>query len=107
MYETNKRVNKMTGDRNPAISREDNALLSKYVTITIPKETATVQSQNSDKIYHINIKEQTCECPDYTFRNTYCKHLQAVDLKIQQDRRFDEIAREDTQGLIRKDLLLK
>jgi len=97
----------MTGERNPAIQREDNGLLlSKYVTITIPNETATVNSQSSDKIYHINIKEQTCECPDFTFRNTYCKHLQAVDLKIQQDKKFDEIAREDTQGLIRKDLLL-
>lgn len=97
----------MTGERNSAISREDNALLlSKYVTITIPKETATVQSQSNDKIYHINIKEQTCECPDYIYRGTYCKHLQAVDLKIQQTDKFKEIAREDTQGLIRKDLLL-
>ena len=95
-----------TGERNTAISREDNAsLLTKYVTITIPGETAIVQSQSSDKIYHINIKEQTCECPDYTFRNTYCKHLQAVDLKVQQTAKFDEIT-EDTQGLIKKDLLL-
>ncbi|MBA4719161.1 MAG: hypothetical protein HRO68_08750 [Nitrosopumilus sp.] len=71
----------MTGERNPAISREDNALLlSKYVTITT-NETATVQSQNSDKIYHINIKEQTCECPDYICRGTY-----SVDGKVTQIR---------------------
>lgn len=95
-----------TSERNPISSRKDNALLlSKYVTITIPHETATVNSQSNDKIYHINIKEQTCECPDYIYRGTYCKHLQAVDFKIQQDI-IDEIAIENTQGLIRKDLLL-
>ena len=94
----------MTGERNAALSREDNAsLLTKYVTITIPGETATVQSQSDDKIYHINIKEQTCECRDFKYRGTYCKHLQAVDRKIQQVK-LDVI--EDTQGLIRKDLLL-
>ncbi len=101
-----------TDERNTALSREDNAsLLTKYVTITIPGESATIQSQSNDKIYHINIKEQTCECPDYKYRNSYCKHLQAVDLKILDEKtkakkNFDHIAREDTQGLIDKRLLL-
>lgn len=96
----------MTGERNQSISRKDNALLlSKYVTITIPNQSATVQSQSNDKIYHINMAEQTCECPDFTYRNTYCKHLQAVDLYLETKKKFDDIT-EDTQGLIRKDLLL-
>ena len=70
-------------ERNPAIKRElDAHLLQNTVTITVPGETATVQSQSQDKIYHINIKEQTCECPDFIHRGTYCKHLQAVDQHI-------------------------
>jgi len=69
--------------RNPADKREnDGHLLAKYVTITVEGETATVQSQTNDKIYHINIKEMTCECPDFVHRGTYCKHLQAVDFKV-------------------------
>lgn len=57
-------------------------MLEMTVTIT-SKSTATVQSQSSDKIYHINGDE--CECPDYQFRGNYCKHLKARDLKVLSD----------------------
>ena len=53
-------------------------LLKKYVTLG-PRNTATVQSQSSDRIYHINGDD--CECPDNQERKNYCKHLQARDLK--------------------------
>ncbi len=50
------------------------------MTVTLTSETtAIVQSQASDKIYHIN--EDECECPDHKFRGNYCKHLKARDLK--------------------------
>ncbi len=50
------------------------------MTVTLTSETtAIVQSQASDKIYHINGDE--CECPDHKFRGNYCKHLKARDLK--------------------------
>jgi hypothetical protein len=81
--------------RNPALKREaDAGLLAATVTITVPGESATVQSQSQDKIYHVNIKEQTCECPDFEHRGTYCKHLQAVDqhIMLQESQEKKEIA---------------
>ena len=81
--------------------------LLQFVTITVKGESATVQSQSEDKIYHINIKENTCECPEFTYRANHCKHLQAVDLKIAQEEYISQQGRENTQGLVRKDLLLE
>jgi len=52
-------------------------LLVKCVTKT-SDTTWTVQSQSSDKIYHINGDE--CECPDNSKMGNNCKHLQARDL---------------------------
>lgn len=79
----------MTGERNPVLRSDSKAeLLKKYVTITT-ETTATVQSQSDDKIYHIDLVEQTCECPDFKFRGNYCKHLQAVDLVL-LDRKKEE-----------------
>ena len=98
----------MSSTRNPMLPSSSKAqLLVPYVTITIPGESATVQSQSEDKIYHINIIENTCECPEFTYKGNHCKHLQAVDLKILQNEKFEGIARENTQGLIKKDLLLE
>jgi len=73
----------MMDARNEAMKRENDAkLLAHHVTVTVPGQTAAVQSQSNDKIYHVNIKEQTCECPDFVHRGTYCKHLQAVDFHM-------------------------
>jgi len=72
----------MTDERNQMLRSDKKAqLLVRYVTITTPT-TATVQSQSEDKIYHVNIEEGVCECPDSKFRGNYCKHQQAVDLKL-------------------------
>ena len=99
---------KTTTLRNPMLQSSTKAqLLVPYVTITVPGESATVQSQSEDKIYHVNIKENTCECPEFKYRGNHCKHLQAVDLKIAQAEYISEQGRENTQGLIRKDLLLE
>ena len=51
-------------------------LLVKCVTKTTDT-TWIVQSQSSDKIYHINGDE--CECPDNQKAGNYCKHLMARD----------------------------
>ncbi len=61
------------------IERDHKAqLLAQGVTLT-SETTATVQSNTSDKIYHINGDE--CECPDHKFRGSYCIHLKARDIK--------------------------
>lgn len=129
--------------RNAALSREDNAkLLSKHVVITVPNETAMCPSlTDPSKMYHVNIKEGSCDCPDNQYRGVNCMHMQAVDfhvlekkiqannikkidtvcneLKIEKvkfsalqenpvlKKIFDEVGIENTQDLIRKDLLLE
>lgn len=88
------------------------------------------------KMYTINIEEGSCDCPDNVHRGVNCMHMQAVDfreLEIKSEGKavtplekivdlepkieetienkvlakiFDDVGIEDTQGLIRKDLLL-
>jgi len=114
----------MMDARNPTLSREDKAkLLEKHVVITVKNETAMCPSfTDPSKMYHVNIKEGNCDCPDNKYRQVNCMHMQAVDFRVLSDKIkakpilkspnqilsdiFDEIAIEDTQKLIRKDLLL-
>ncbi len=73
----------MAGERNQMMRSSPKAeLLKKYVTLG-PDNTAMVQSQSNDTIYHINGDD--CECPDNQHRGNYCKHLQARDLKQQEE----------------------
>ena len=61
------------------IQRDLKAELLQLTVVKTSLSTWTVQSQSSDKIYHIN--GDVCECPDCKYRNNYCKHLRARDLK--------------------------
>lgn len=132
----------MQANRNPTLSREDKAqLLTKYVVITVENETAMVPSFSDQSLmYHVNIKEENCECPDNKYRGITCMHMLAVDYKILANKKvesiekidtvcndlkiekvkfsslqenpilkkiFDEVGIENTQELIRKDLLLE
>lgn len=55
-------------------------------TMTITKttdETYFVASESDErKGYAINIKEGTCECPQYEHRGLYCKHQDGVDDRL-------------------------
>jgi len=41
-----------------------------------------VPSQSNGTNYKVDVKAVTCECPDYRFRHSFCKHLQAVSMKV-------------------------
>lgn len=133
-------------ERNPTLSREDKArLLVKHVVITVKGKSAMCPSfTDPSKMYHINIEEGNCECPDNTHRGINCMHMQAVDFKeleikmeeeaiekistvcneleiedVEPKSKWsvrlelplknicDQVGIEDTQALIRKDLLLE
>ena len=42
---------------------------------------AVPSSIDPRKIYHVNLRESTCECPDFLFRGVKCKHIRAVEAK--------------------------
>ena len=64
------------------IQRDLKAELLQLTVVKTSVSTWTVQSQSSDKIYHIN--GDVCECPDCKYRNNYCKHLRARDLYVME-----------------------
>jgi len=70
----------ITPVRNP-INFPKAQLLMKSVVITTPT-TAMVQSLSGDKMYVVDMAEGSCECPDSKFRNRYCIHCLAADLKV-------------------------
>lgn len=44
-----------------------------------------VPSQSGDKIYRVDPKSQTCECPDHQERGCKCKHIYAVEFTIKRE----------------------
>src|ERR1022692_4757649 len=44
-----------------------------------------VPSQSCEKIYCVNIQEQTCDCPDHQTRGCKCKHLYAVEFTMKRE----------------------
>jgi transposase len=42
------------------------------------------QSSKSEK-YLVNVDEQTCDCPDNTFRRQKCKHIYAVEYTLERE----------------------
>jgi hypothetical protein len=63
------------------ISRDEKAQELVDSVSIFDRHTATVQS-GPNKVYSIDIKKQTCECPDHKFRGTKCKHIRAVNIFI-------------------------
>ncbi len=58
------------------MSKTDLALTVKKTT----DETFFVGSETDPRVgYTVNIKEGTCECPQYQHRGLYCKHQEVVD----------------------------
>ena len=53
-----------------------------------------VPSQSCEKIYCVNVQEQTCDCPDHQTRGCKCKHLFAVEFTMKREM--------DSQGNIRE-----
>ena len=76
----------------------------------IDDEISIVSSLNEKNHYKVNHRLGTCECPDHKNRGPYgkvCKHRIADNYTREAaGENMDNIARENTQGLIKKDLLL-
>src|SRR5213079_3075383 len=78
----------------PTISKEARAKQAakaraayiKKATILIEGQRARVTSQHDgEKRYDVKIedgKATSCTCPDRQFRSAYCKHMEAVDLRL-------------------------
>ena len=43
----------------------------------------------SGEVYHVDLDDETCDCPDHTYRDTRCKHIRAVELEC-EDEEIDE-----------------
>lgn len=49
-----------------------------------------VPSQSTtERIYHVNVEQQTCTCPDHTESGFKCKHIFAVEFTIKRECRAD------------------
>jgi len=45
------------------------------------KEGVYLVPNGKGNVYHVNLKENTCTCPDHQYRRTECKHLIAAKIK--------------------------
>lgn len=54
--------------------------LAEQVVFTTPIR-AIVPSSHPEIVYHVDLRESTCECPDFTFRAVKCKHIRAAEIK--------------------------
>lgn len=42
---------------------------------------AMVPSSDPAIMYHVDLRETTCECSDFIYRGTVCKHIRAAQIK--------------------------
>lgn len=54
--------------------------LADKVVFTTPIR-AIVPSSRPEIVYHVDLRESTCECPDFLFRAVKCKHIRAAEFK--------------------------
>ena len=45
----------------------------------------------SGQKYVVDLKEKTCTCPDFRYRGRKCKHIKAVEEKLEEERGEMEI----------------
>ena len=76
-----------------------------HVTI-IDDDASKVLSSDGKQEYLVNHTKGTCQCKDHEFRGEYviCQHRIADRLERMKIEKFEDI-KENTQGLIKKDLL--
>ena len=55
------------------------ALVDKVVFTTPIR--AYVQGSKPDTVYRVDLRESTCECPDFIYRGVVCKHIRAAQIK--------------------------
>jgi len=99
------------------INRDEKAEILVDNVIILDSRYAKVFSEDGSKTYNIDYILQTCDCKDEYFRGRKCKHIRAVSIvwyqmdesyqaEMERKAKIDAVVIENTQGLIRKDLLL-
>ena len=68
---------------NQAIPRIEKAL-EIIDGITVLSDSHATYTDSDKKIYHINYKDEICECPDHVYRQVKCKHIWATQLKLKK-----------------------
>jgi hypothetical protein len=43
-------------------------------------------SQNGERFYHVDYRDETCDCPDHVHHGVACKHVYAVGVKLAKRR---------------------
>ena len=45
-----------------------------------------VPSQDGERFYHVDYRDETCDCPDHEHRGATCLHIYAVGVKLAKRR---------------------
>lgn len=62
----------------------------------------------SGEHYHVDPDEETCDCPDHTYRDTRCKHIRAVEQHaVEDDAPAAEVVEVERSGDGRLDLTIE
>ena len=64
-----------------------------------------VPSQDGERFYHVDYREESCDCPDFTYRGVACVHVYAVGVKLAKRRAKKSAACDGCSGVFpRRDL---
>ena len=45
-----------------------------------------VPSQDGERFYHVDYRDETCDCPDHAYRGVTCVHIYAVGISLAKRR---------------------
>lgn len=79
--------------RGRRLYREQGAEIVLYIDGSFGVPSAT----KAGLVYHVNLKAQTCKCPDKKNQSEPCKHMFAAELKALEHRRKDRSQTEEAR----------
>jgi hypothetical protein len=65
--------------KNPEFTKKDTEVVDNLDNDNLD-DIIKIKSSNGKKTYSVNKTKKTCECPDYTYRERICKHLNTVGI---------------------------
>ena len=74
----------------PATTREQRGLTlyreHGYLIEEVASDFYLVPSQDGERFRHVDYLEESCDCPDFTYRGLTCVHIFAVGVKLAKRR---------------------